>query len=142
MSSSPCFLTVPLQHFTRVMSLVSVLCWCPCSFLFVLCAFYPVTFCILQGVFNVHFMHFMHFVISSVYIQTIRLMELVRLAGRYRLQEELASGLSRMYRAIGSPPLILLIGLDTQTKYTLHATFCLETTSSLNSSVLKEIFTA
>jgi hypothetical protein len=42
----------------------------------------------------------MHFVISCVYIQTIRLMALVRLAGRYRLREEIASGLSRMYGAL------------------------------------------
>jgi len=54
-------------------------------------------------------------------------MELIRIAGRYRLEEKIASGPSRTSGAIALHPLTLLTGLDKQMKYISRTTFYRET---------------
>jgi hypothetical protein len=68
-------------------------------------------------------------------------MELIRIAGRYRLREEIVSGPSRTSGVIAFHPLILLTGLDEQMTYISRTTFYQGRTSSLNSSGLKGRFT-
>ena len=66
--------------------------------------------------------------------------ELIQLAGRYRMKEKIISGPAHMYGAIALHPLILLTGLDMQMKYILHTIFCQELMLSSNLSELKERF--
>jgi len=79
--------------------------------------------------------------LHPVPLKVIRLMDLIRLAGRYRLEERIVSGPSCTYGAIASHPLILLTGPGTQMNYISHTTFYQETTSLLNLSELMERFT-
>src|SRR6266581_3342161 len=131
--------------------LLQCLRYCSCSCLWVLSTtFYPAchnsVFCMPRLMFGSCILSSYQTHLSTFSLaqggKAIRLMELVRLAGRYRLREEIVSGPSRTYGAIASCPIILLTGLDTQIKYISHTTFYPEMTSSSNLSALTEMFTA